>query len=57
MTEQRGSEVGHGGRSSDKGVKVAVFGGSGFLGKYVGSELGKSMFKPADGRLLHSRAS
>ena len=41
MTEARGTEVGHGGRGSDKGLKVACFGASGFLGRYVAAELGK----------------
>jgi len=34
-------EFGRGGRSSNNGLKVAVFGGTGFLGRYVCNELGK----------------
>lgn len=45
MVEKRYNDVGHGGRGSDKGVKVACFGASGFLGKYVGAELGKFPIK------------
>ncbi|KAL7579495.1 hypothetical protein ACA910_007872 [Epithemia clementina (nom. ined.)] len=44
MTESRPSEVGHGGAASDKGIKVACFGASGFLGKYVAGELGSNGF-------------
>ena len=41
LTERRSGEAGIGGRNSDAGLKVAVFGASGFLGKYVCSELGE----------------
>ena len=41
LTERRPDEAGTGGRVSDAGLKVALFGGSGFLGKYVCSELGE----------------
>ena len=40
ITERRATEAGPGGRASDAGLKVAVFGASGFLGRYVCSELG-----------------
>ena len=40
VPERRFDEVGYGGRSSNAGVKVAVFGASGFLGRYVCCELG-----------------
>eukprot|EP00527_Entomoneis_sp_CCMP2396_P009150 CAMPEP_0198137218 /NCGR_PEP_ID=MMETSP1443-20131203/741_1 /TAXON_ID=186043 /ORGANISM="Entomoneis sp., Strain CCMP2396" /LENGTH=395 /DNA_ID=CAMNT_0043798579 /DNA_START=94 /DNA_END=1281 /DNA_ORIENTATION=- len=42
--EARMDVGGPGGRSSNNGVKVAVFGGSGFLGKYVAGELGANGF-------------
>ena len=41
ITERRLNEVGRGGRASDAGIKVAVFGATGFLGRYVCSGLGK----------------
>lgn len=41
VTERRNGEAGPGGRSSNAGVKVAVFGAGGFLGRYVCSHLGK----------------
>ena len=41
ITERRLDEVGRGGRASDAGIKVAVFGATGFLGRYVCSGLGK----------------
>jgi len=44
ITERRTSEVGRGGRASDAGIKVAVFGATGFLGRYVCSGLGKLLF-------------
>jgi len=34
-------EVGHGGRSSVSGLRVALFGATGFLGRYVANELGQ----------------
>ena len=40
--EARPDEAGTGGRSSEAGLKVAVFGASGFLGNYVCGELGTS---------------
>ena len=40
LTEKRFGEAGRGGRSSEAGCKVAVFGGSGFLGGFVCAELG-----------------
>jgi hypothetical protein len=39
-TEARVGEMGTGGRSSEAGLKVALFGASGFLGNYVCGELG-----------------
>ena len=41
VTDRRPTETGRGGRASDAGVKVAVFGATGFLGRYVCSHLGK----------------
>lgn len=41
ITERRPNETGRGGRASDAGVKVALFGATGFLGRYVSSGLGK----------------
>ena len=41
LTHKRAGEAGRGGRSSEAGCKVAVFGGSGFLGGFVCAELGK----------------
>ena len=41
ITERRLNESGRGGRASDAGIKVAVFGATGFLGRYVCSGLGK----------------
>jgi hypothetical protein len=40
LVEAREGEMGTGGRTSDAGLKVAVFGASGFLGNYVCGELG-----------------
>jgi hypothetical protein len=40
VTERRAEEEGPGGRSSNAGVTVAVFGASGFLGRYVCSNCG-----------------
>ncbi|KAK1734000.1 NADH dehydrogenase [ubiquinone] 1 alpha subcomplex subunit 9 [Skeletonema marinoi] len=42
ITERRPNETGHGGRASDAGVKVALFGATGFLGRYVSSGLGSN---------------
>ena len=44
ITERRPSETGRGGRASDAGVKVALFGATGFLGRYVSSGLGESYY-------------
>lgn len=41
ITERRANETGRGGRASDAGVKVCVFGATGFLGRYVCSGLGE----------------
>jgi hypothetical protein len=41
ITERRPNETGRGGRASDAGLKVAVFGATGFLGRYVCSGLGE----------------
>jgi len=35
VIEKRDTEAGPGGRNSNAGVKVAVFGATGFLGRYV----------------------
>ena len=40
ITERRSNETGPGGRGSDAGLKVAVFGASGMLGRYVCTHLG-----------------
>jgi len=40
IAERRPDETGRGGRASDGGVKVCVFGATGFLGRYVASGLG-----------------
>lgn len=40
VTERRPDETGRGGRASDAGVKVCVFGATGYLGRYVCSGLG-----------------
>jgi len=42
FVERIGGEVGPGGRSSVSGRTVAVFGGTGFLGRYVAFELGQN---------------
>jgi NADH dehydrogenase (ubiquinone) 1 alpha subcomplex subunit 9 len=44
LTERRVGEAGSGGHSSEAGVKVALFGASGFLGNYVCGELGANGF-------------
>jgi hypothetical protein len=44
LTEKRAGEAGRGGRSSEAACKVAVFGGSGFLGTFVCGELGNDNF-------------
>ena len=41
LTERRPQEAGTGGRNSEAGLKVALFGASGFLGQFVCGELGK----------------
>ncbi len=43
IVDRREDETGPGGRGSDAGLKVAVFGASGFLGRYVCSHLGECM--------------
>jgi len=40
LTPRRPGEAGGGGRSSEAGLKIAVIGASGFLGKYFSAELG-----------------
>ena len=40
LVNRRENEMGLGGRASDAGLKVAIFGASGFLGPYVCTELG-----------------
>ncbi|CAB9510924.1 1 alpha subcomplex subunit 9, mitochondrial [Seminavis robusta] len=42
LVNRRENESGIGGRGSDAGLKVAVFGASGFLGPYVCTELGSN---------------
>ena len=41
IVDRRINETGPGGRASDAGLKVAIFGASGFLGRYVCSHLGR----------------
>jgi hypothetical protein len=41
LQNRRGNEMGLGGRGSEAGLKVAIFGASGFLGPYVCTELGR----------------
>jgi hypothetical protein len=41
ITDKRLDEQGPGGRSSVAGVKVAIFGATGFLGKHVCNQLGE----------------
>jgi hypothetical protein len=41
ITDRRENEIGPGGRGSDAGLKVAIFGASGLLGRYVCTHLGK----------------
>jgi len=40
LTERRVGEAGTGGHASEAGLKIALFGASGFLGNYVCGELG-----------------
>ena len=40
IVDRRVDETGPGGRGSDAGLKVAVFGATGFLGRYVCCHLG-----------------
>jgi hypothetical protein len=40
ITDRRENEIGPGGRASDAGLKVAIFGASGLLGRYVCTHLG-----------------
>jgi len=44
ILDRRTNETGPGGRGSDAGLKVAVFGASGFLGRYVCCHLGTNGF-------------
>ena len=44
LTERRPGEGGPGGRQSEAGLRVAVFGASGFLGKHVCHELGMLLY-------------
>lgn len=41
LTERRAGEAGPGGRQSEAGLRVAVFGANGFLGRHVCHELGE----------------
>jgi len=43
LVDTRKGEAGRGGRSSEAGCKVAIFGASGFLGKHLCAELGTSV--------------
>ena len=43
IVDRNPNETGPGGRGSDAGLKVAVFGASGFLGRYVCCHLGTSV--------------
>ena len=47
LTERRPGEAGTGGRNSEAGLKIAVFGASGFLGEYFCSELGTDTARDA----------
>jgi hypothetical protein len=40
ITEKRLNEAGPGGRSSNAGIKVAIFGATGFVGKHLCHNLG-----------------
>jgi hypothetical protein len=40
LVEKREDEMGRGGRMSESGVKVALFGAGGVLGTFVSAELG-----------------
>lgn len=40
VTERRINEQGAGGRQSDAGLRFAIFGATGFLGKHVCNQLG-----------------
>lgn len=44
ITDRRIGEQGPGGRSSNAGLKFAIFGATGFLGKHVCNQLGTWMF-------------
>jgi len=44
LTGKRSNEIGSGGRGSDAGLKVAVFGATGFLGPYLCTKLGNQGF-------------
>jgi hypothetical protein len=41
VTDKRLDEEGAGGRSSVAGIRVAIFGATGFLGKHVCNQLGE----------------
>ena len=40
ITDRRLQEQGAGGRSSNAGIRVAIFGATGFLGKHICNQLG-----------------
>jgi hypothetical protein len=44
LTEARSNEAGRGGRMSESGIKVAVFGGNGLVGRQLAAHLGTSLF-------------
>lgn len=50
ITDRRLNEAGPGGRSTNAGVKVAIFGATGFLGKHVCNQLGTWFVLETEGR-------
>jgi hypothetical protein len=54
IVDRRIDETGPGGRASDAGLKVAVFGASGLLGRYVCSNLGTQVLMGIDTNIKHT---